>query len=673
MEHIQDLNPEQQRASEHFNGPILVLAGAGSGKTRVLISRICRLIVEHKVRPENILAVTFTNKACDEMRHRLEKILGDSANQVWVSTFHSAGLKILRRHAQLLNYKSNFAIYDQDDSDALIKQVLKDLNLDEKKFRIYRSFIDKAKNENLLPDDIFENITAKKNSYEYQSAEIYQNYQRALMQANAMDFGDLLVNCVRLFEEFPEILRLYQKNVHYLLVDEFQDTNKVQYLFLKQLSALHKNVFAVGDDDQSIYAFRGANINNILDFKHDFPKTYVVKLEQNYRSTKNILKAAHAVIVHNKSRMDKELWTENPEGPPLEMICAEDEIEEGNIIASLIKQKLEQGFELRDVAIFYRTNAQSRAIEEALMHAAIPYRIYGALRFYDRKEIKDILAYLRLLINHDDKQAFLRIINVPARGLGAQAVEKIRSFADENHISLFEACRSLIHADPKKFKKLNDFIQMLLELRTEINKYSLSSLTQKIIKDSGYGPKLEELGGDEAESRLENLKELVVIAEQTKDQNKTTEENLREFIDRASLSSSAELPVQESKDKLQSATRPNYVTLMTLHLAKGLEFPIVFLTGAEEGLLPHSRSLDEVGGIEEERRLCYVGITRAMKELFLTRTYTRGMASAGGGFGASGYYRMPSRFIYDIPKECLNNLIGNFLGGPYSEPLYEVE
>lgn len=652
-EHLKDLNSEQLKAVEHFQGPLLVFAGAGSGKTRILTRRVASLVLDHNVNPQSILAVTFTNKACEEMRERLRSLLGPSAEQLWVATFHSACLRILRKHAQHLSYKNSFAIYDDQDSKKLLKEILKELEIDEKKtpIKLFSSCIDKAKNADLSVEE-YQNQAKYPDQKEI--ALVYEHYQRKLMQANAMDFGDLLVNALKLFREHPQIRKLYQENIHFLLVDEFQDTNAVQYEFLKILAAQHKNIFAVGDDDQSIYGFRGADISNIKQFKKDFKETEVIKLEQNYRSTTNILETANQVIKHNKDREKKKLWTAGVEGSPVYTFVGEDEQDEAKFIATQILAKKKEGYSFNDIAVFYRTNAQSRALEEALLDYDIQYRIYGGLKFYDRREIKDVIAFLRLVISDSDPQAFLRVVNVPARGIGAVAVQKVREFAFENHCSLYAAAKEL----SKKTKSLKGFIDIVEGLKEKANKRTLAELIEAVCVDSGYKKQLESRADDESSSRLENLSELRAIGESMQLEAESTVSLLTAFLDRVSLSSSQELPVEERLDN-QDQVNPEYVSLMTLHLAKGLEFPVVFFSGLEDGLLPHTRSMEE-GNIEEERRLCYVGITRAMKELYLTRSTSRGMFSSGGSFGASGRFRDVSPFVLDMPESRLEHLGNNF-------------
>jgi len=666
---LSGLNPNQKEAVAHFKGPILVLAGAGSGKTRVLTRRIAHLILAHSVRPQNILAVTFTNKATEEMRSRLSAMLGERAENLWVATFHSAGLRILRRHATHLGYQNDFVVYDDQDTKSVLKQVLKDCNIDDKKYPIqgFSRAIDQAKNSVILPEDYLawvsgtiQNSKSKETWRDSQQgeaflvklqAEVYRFYQKALLRSNAMDFGDLLMNAVLLLEGIPEVLSFYQHHIHFTLVDEFQDTNEAQYRFIRLLTKNNNNLLVVGDDDQSIYAFRGATIRNILEFEKDYPDTKVITLEQNYRSTGNILEAAYGVIRHNTGRKEKHLWTSAPKGSPLRLFVGADESEEARFIAQEVRKFRDSGGALDQIAVFYRTNAQSRVLEEAFLAAKIPYRIFGGLKFYDRKEIKDILAYLRLFVNPLDDQAFLRTINTPPRGIGATTVQAIHQQAAERQLSLL-ATAKLVGA---KNKNVRAYVELVEELTESASSVLLSSLIHTVINKTGYGPKLKEMHDATAESRLENLLELEAIGRAADALAGTPGETLRLFLDRVSLTSSADILNEEvgqsgpHKSGPQKSSPQKMVSFMTLHLAKGLEFPLAFLTGVEEGLLPHYRSLYDEAQLEEERRLCYVGITRAMQNLYITRALSRGMFASGDGMG--GLYREPSRFLSDIPHE----------------------
>lgn len=657
LEHLKNLNEQQQIAVEHVDGPILVLAGAGSGKTRVLTRRVVNLVLQHKVDPRSILAVTFTNKATEEMRNRLRESLHGAADQPWVATFHSMGLRMLRRFAPNLGYQNSFVVYDEDDSKGIMKRLIKELNIDEKRYppQFFLHAQDRAKNNFISPQDLAQQANGSEQAL---IAEVYDQYQKRLMASNAMDFGDLLFNTLRLLSEHPDVARKYQENLRYLLVDEFQDTNKVQYLILKILAHKHRNLFIVGDDDQSIYGFRGASIQNILNFEQDYPETRVIKLEQNYRSTQTILSAAHSVIEKNKQRKEKQLWCAGVPGTPIKTYLAPDESDEAYFIAKEIQGRKQAGFSYRDIAIFYRTNAQSRALEDIMVAMKIPYRIFGALRFYDRKEIKDVLAYLKLLINENDTQAFLRVINTPPRGIGAQSLQSAITLAANEGISFMAAIRSL----SSRSKGFAAFLKLYDELKTSFQTERASTIVTQVIEKSGYRERLKEMKDQSAVSRLENLQELENVVRSLDGATLNSLEVLTEFLDRVSLTSGSELPVQENRDKELDAPA-EYVSLMTLHLAKGLEFPVVFLTGLEEGLLPHYRSLNQPDEIEEERRLCYVGITRAMKELYITRARKRGMFSSGDG--GLGMFREPSRFAFDLPKNLLSACGPDFLNGEW--------
>jgi DNA helicase II / ATP-dependent DNA helicase PcrA len=604
--YLQDLNDPQREAIQHFEGPLLILAGAGSGKTRVLTRRIAHLVLEHGVDPQAILAVTFTNKATEEMRERLHALLGDASDKLWVATFHSAGLRILRRHAKYLGYTNEFVVYDDQDTKGVVKGILKELGIDEKKWtpNMFLSFIDRAKNAMQLPEDIKPSKFDPSANYKLQ---VYTEYQRVLHKANAMDFGDLLLNAVLLFKRFPEVLRIYQHGLRFVLVDEFQDTNTVQYALMRMLTALHKNLLVVGDDDQSIYAFRGATIANILDFEKDFPNAKVVKLEQNYRSTGTILKAAHAVIEKNTQRKDKKLWTSSQDGAKIRAFVAEDEEREAHFIAKEISAIKNSGSKLREVAIFYRTNAQSRALEEAFLAQRIPYRIFGGLKFYDRKEIKDILGYLRILTNDLDNQAFMRVVNTPTRGIGPQKIQSLISVAKQHEVSLYGAAKILA----AEGGALRAFVDLIEELRAQMATISLGELVKLVVEKTQYLSSAAAKNDPNAESRVENVHELEATALRFQHQGAAADENpVKAFLDRVVLTSGGDQATQG-----ESNINNDAVAMMTLHLAKGLEFDHVFLTGVEEGLLPHYRSIDDPMAIEEERRLCYVGITRARKKL----------------------------------------------------------
>jgi DNA helicase-2/ATP-dependent DNA helicase PcrA len=659
-EHLSGLNQPQREAVEHFTGPILVLAGAGSGKTRVLTRRVVSLVRDHGVHPRHILAVTFTNKATEEMRHRLSSLLGERGKFLWVATFHSAALRMLRQFAVRLGYSNNFVVYDDQDSKGLIKQLLKEHNIDDKKLSAdtFARAFDHAKNFYLSPAQLAQQASSPN---ERLMASMYQRYQDALHAANAFDFGDLLFKSVELLERCPEVLVHYRDLLHFILVDEFQDTNPVQYRFIRLLAEPRNNLLVVGDDDQSIYAFRGATISNILNFERDFKGAKVVRLEQNYRSTGNILEVANAVIKKNKTRKGKTLWTAAAQGAPVCTRVSDDETDEAQFVAQKISELKIGGRRYSDIAIFYRTNAQSRALEEALAVSGIPYRIFGGLKFYDRKEIKDMLAYLRLIVNPADVQAFARAVNTPTRGVGAQTAQAVQLEARSSGAVIVEAARRI----SSRSKGLTEFVNLMDELATLSNRVFPAELLEEIMKRSRYVARLIEEKDPTNESRLENLEELKAIARFMEFGAENPRQALENFLDRVALTAGSDIPVDEQsrQNGIQldpngaPAAQPEMVSLMTLHLAKGLEFPVVFFTGVEEGLVPHYRSLEDPVGMEEERRLCYVGITRAMEQLFISRAIMRGLFASGGNSG----YRMVSRFAADMPEPCLEHLNGPFI------------
>lgn len=636
------LNTKQEAAVIHNEGPLLVLAGAGSGKTRVLTQRIMRLIQEG-VSPYRIFAVTFTNKAAKEMKDRVVRDLGPSANDLWIATFHSSCLRILRRHAEAIQYQKQFAIYDDTDQKTLIKKICAGLNLSETLFKpqMVQFHINQAKNAGHTPDEFPTHgdfILGK-------VQEVYKAYQEELKRNQAMDFGDLILNVLLLFRSHPEILAEYQNRFLYVMVDEYQDTNVTQYRLIRALSDKWKNIFVVGDDDQSIYKFRGAEIRNILDFQKDFPNAKVVRLEQNYRSTQNILNAANAVIRGNKKRMGKELWTENKNGDLISLYCGPTDRDEARFVAEQIKT-LRESYRLRDMAIFYRVNAQSRSLEDELRKAGIPHKIYGGTRFYDRQEIKDMLAYLRLLVNPADSVSLKRVINVPARGLGKTTLDKLDEAATRQGISFWDV---LVGAGFKPalddgntpdlnagtIQKLKSFVALIQKIKTALTEMPLDEFFPYLYEQTGYWNMLVQEKSIEAQGRQENLTEFVNVID---DYLQTAEEpSLEGFLDQVSLVSD-----------LDSLTEDNdFVTLMTVHLAKGLEFDAVFVVGMEEGLFPHSRSLDQPDELEEERRLCYVGMTRAKKRLFLNLATERRL------FGTP-QYNFPSRFLKEMPEDLLD-------------------
>jgi DNA helicase-2/ATP-dependent DNA helicase PcrA len=642
---LDDLNPIQQKAVLETEGPLLVFAGAGSGKTRVLTYRIAYLINEKGISPRHIFAVTFTNKAADEMRERVERLLRGSAKGIWISTFHSACARILRQHIEQLGFGRNFVIYDEEDQERHIKAVMKELDLDFKLFhpRAMQSSIDRLKNEGITPDQYH---PSQFNIFEKRLALVYQRYQEDLVRNNGVDFGDLLLFVTLLFKKHPEILWTYQNLCRYVMVDEFQDTNLIQYQLIRRLVERHRNVCVVGDDDQSIYRWRGAEVGNILNFEKDFPGTKVITLEQNYRSSQYILQAANHVVKKNRLRKEKALWTENPEGELLTLYAAEDEADEARFVVRKIAEHIQPsdmehtenpGRPYRDIAVFYRINAQSRAIEEELVKHQIPYTIVGGLRFYERKEIKDILAYLKLISNPSDGISLKRIINRPPRGIGEKTVERIAVLSREKDISLYEVMREALKEDwlpPAARERIGGFVHLIETFREEAGTLSLSQLTLNLLARTGYLQRLKEEGTDEALSRTENIDELInVMAELERGDEGVS---LETFLEKVSLVTSGDL----------YEDRENRVSLMTLHCAKGLEFPVVFIVGMEEGLLPHYRRGEETEDLEEERRLCYVGITRAKEKLSLSRAEKRST------FGV-GRANLASRFLDELPFELI--------------------
>lgn len=631
------LNPMQREAVMHTEGPLLILAGAGSGKTTVLVNRIAYLLLEKQVRPYNILAITFTNKAANEMKTRVARLFDESANDIWVSTFHSMCVKILRRYITRLGYDSSFVIYDSADSQTVIKDCLKQLNLSDKNFapRSVLAAISNAKDD-LLDPQSFEKMYAGDFRMS-KIAQLYISYQNILRANNALDFDDIIVNTVKLFEENPDALEYYQKKFRYIMVDEYQDTNNAQYRLVSLLSSAHRNLCVVGDDDQSIYKFRGANIRNILDFEQEFPDAKVIKLEQNYRSTQTILNAANDVISHNRKRKGKNLWTEGAEGDKIYYYDAENEHDEGRFIAREIDRIVSEGTrQFSDFVILYRTNAQSRVLEEMLLKQGIPYRVLAGLRFYDRKEIKDIIAYLRVIHNPADSVSLKRIINEPKRGIGATTIGHAQDIADSIGASLFDVVMEagryteLLRASVK----LKDFTDMIALLRRSQPEMRLTDFVDMVLEKTGYRQALLLENSIEAQSRLENLDEFMSVVKEY--EASTEAPSLSDFLESVSLISDI-----DNYDEDQPA-----VVLMTIHSAKGLEFPVVFLAGVEEGLFPGTRSMVDEEEIEEERRLCYVAITRAKENLYITKAQARMI------FGQTTYPRV-SRFVQEIPQELL--------------------
>lgn len=633
MNLLESLNPQQRAAVQCTEGPLLVLAGAGSGKTRVLTYRIAYLIKEKGVLPGSILALTFTNKAANEMKERILQLVGDLASEIWVSTFHSTCVRILRRDIEKIGYSRSFVIYDDSDQLEIIKECLKELNYNEKYFnpKNVRAVIGQLKDQLKSPEDFSKEAAGEYR--EEQMAKIYALYEDKLKKNNALDFDDLLNKTLELFYLRPDVLDYYRRKFQYILVDEYQDTNFAQYMFIKLLSDFHQNICVVGDDDQSIYGWRGADIRNILDFEKDFPTAKTIKLEENYRSCQNILDAANEIIRNNKGRKDKRLWTKKEQGEKIQIYTASNEQEEAEFVCKEIKRIVEKGRKPSDCAVLYRMNAQSRVLEEALMKYAIPYRVYGGLRFYDRKEIKDIIAYLRLIVNPEDDVSFRRIVNVPKRGIGDATLAILEEYAVKNGESLFSvALDSKTNAvlNNRTAKRLADFVNLISTLMAMKEVMGLTEFVQKLIEQTGYKEMLEAENTPESENRLENIKEFVSAAKEFEQAN--PEAGLVEFLENVALVSDL--------DKLDSAN--SAITLMTLHSAKGLEFPVVFLTGLEEGLFPHSRSMESDDEIEEERRLCYVGITRAKERLYLSYALQRNL------YG-NPIINTPSRFLREIP------------------------
>lgn len=638
MNKYDSLNNMQQEAVYYTEGPLLILAGAGSGKTRVLTHRIAYLIEEKGVNPWNILAITFTNKAAQEMRDRVDQIVGFGAESVWVSTFHSACVRILRRYIDRLGYDNHFTIYDTDDQKTLLKEVSKQLNLNTKNFpeRMLMSAISRAKDKMISPEEY--RLRAEGDWKEEVVARVYDNYQRQLRANNALDFDDLLMKTVELFQNCPDVLSAYQERFRYIMVDEYQDTNRVQFQFIRLLAERYQNLCVVGDDDQSIYKFRGADIGNILGFEQVFSDTKVVKLEQNYRSTQNILRAANEVIHNNIGRKDKTLWTANEEGEPIQLRQFQNAFEEAEYVVGDIARKAQNGtYSYRDSAVLYRTNAQSRLFEEKLLFANIPYKIVGGVNFYARKEIKDILAYLKTIDNGRDDISVRRIINVPKRGIGLTTISKIQEYAQEMENSFYETLKDeeLKPILGRSFSKLASFVELIQRMRSQVEYLTVAELLKKVIDETGYVDELKAEDTEEARTRIENIDELVSKAVSY---DETTHGTLSGFLEEVALIADIDT-VQEGDDR---------VLLMTLHSAKGLEFPNVYLAGMEDGLFPNYMiiSSEDIGELEEERRLCYVGMTRAMKELTLTAAQQRMVR------GETQYNKV-SRFVREIPRELV--------------------
>lgn len=637
------LNEPQREAVLHTDGPLLILAGAGSGKTRVLTHRIAYLIDERGVNPWNILAITFTNKAAEEMRQRVDSLVNFGAESIWVSTFHSACVRILRRFIDRLGYDNRFTIYDTDDQKTLMKEVCRKVDIDTKvyKERNLLAAVSSAKNEMILPDE-FE-LNAGGDFGQLKIAKVYREYEAQLKANNALDFDDLLVKTVQLLETQPDVLEYYQERFRYIMVDEYQDTNTVQFRLVRLLAGKYRNLCVVGDDDQSIYKFRGANIRNILDFEHEFPDAHVVRLEQNYRSTGNILNAANGVIRNNRNRKEKTLWTDNGDGEKIQLRQFDTAFDEAEYIAEDIKKEVQEGASYNDSAVLYRTNAQSRLFEEKFIAMNIPYKIVGGINFYARREIKDLLAYLKTVDNGQDDLAVRRIINVPKRGIGLTTINRIQESADERGIGFYEALLApeLIPGVGRSVSKLDSFAALIEYFKGQTEKESITDLLREIIEKTGYVESLEAEDKVEAESRIENIDELVnkAAAYEEDCQDRGEEASLSGFLEEVALVADID-SLDEDQD---------YVVLMTLHSAKGLEFPHVYLAGMEDGLFPSYMTItsDDNEDLEEERRLCYVGITRAEEKLTLTCARRRMVR------GETQFNKM-SRFIKEIPMELID-------------------
>ena len=648
------LNPQQSLAVTHAGGPLLVVAGAGSGKTRVLTRRIAYLMSRRNVAPYQILAITFTNRAAGEMKERVADLVGPIAKSMWVSTFHSACVRLLRQEANRLGYSNSFSIYDSADSLRLITIVAKELNLDSKRYpaRQFQSMISNAKNELMGPSDY---VNATSNQFEEVVADVYSIYQKRLQQANAMDFDDLILKTVQVLQQFPEAKARFRSRFRHVLVDEYQDTNHAQYILVKELVGNDNEgmpaaeLCVVGDADQSIYGFRGATIRNILQFELDYPNATTVLLEQNYRSTQNILNAANAVITQNVSRKEKNLWSEAGAGAPLTGYIAESEHDEAQFVTDEIRELQKAGkSQPGDTAIFYRTNAQSRVFEEIFMRSALPYKVVGGLRFYERREVKDLLAYLRVLANLEDEISIRRVINFPKRGIGDRALECVELFGSENNLSFWQALNRANEAPGipnRAAQSINEFVSMLIALNVLVEaKTRPSVIVEAVLEQSGLLSELSQSTDPQDEVRVENMKELLAVCMEyeerpIEDLGEDEEISLAGFLEKVSLVADAD-EIPEGED------HGGVVTLMTLHTAKGLEFPTVFLTGMEDGIFPHSRTLGEKDEIEEERRLAYVGLTRARERLYISRAEYR------SSWGAPTY-NPASRFLDEIPENLI--------------------
>ena len=630
------LNPEQRQAAETLEGPVLILAGAGSGKTRALTYRVANLM-DHGVPAWSILALTFTNKAAREMKERITQLVGEKAESAWISTFHSTCARILRRDIEKLGYTRSFTIYDDDDQGTVIKEILKRLNIDEKFLppREVKAKISDAKNKLMGPDEWF--AKTERDFRNQTLHDVFVAYEQRLKSANALDFDDLLLKTLELLADHPPVLESYRDRFHYVMVDEYQDTNYAQYMLVKLLTDKSRNLCVVGDDDQSIYGWRGADIRNILDFEKDYPDAKVIKLEQNYRSTANILDAANQVIAHNAGRKEKALWTEAGAGETIKLYCAGDEREEAAWVADRIRKMNRHGEEYGRMAVLYRTNAQSRVLEEMLMRAGIPYKVFGGLRFYDRKEVRDVIAYLRVIANPTDDVSLRRIINVPKRAIGDATIAELVRHAQEQEMPLFSALTDLpssLSSRPRKC--VGDFFTMMTPLMAMKDAIPLSTFVKQMVDQTGLMEQYQKEDSDEARSRVENIQEFLGAVEEFDRQ--TENATLEDYLENVALVTE----LDQAEEEKQS------VTLMTLHSAKGLEFPNVFITGMEEGIFPSGRSLMDEQRMEEERRLCYVGITRAKERLFLSRASQRMLYNQIN-------HNAPSRFLSEIPSRLLED------------------
>ncbi len=634
---IEGLNDKQKEAVLATEGPCLVIAGAGSGKTKVLTHKIAYLLSEKNVKPWNILSITFTNKAANEMKQRVEKLVGEASQEMWLGTFHSICVRILRRFIDRIGFDTTFLIFDSTDQRTLVKECIKSMRLDDKLFtdRSVLSEISNGKNDMLEPKAY--QVKYNGDFRKEKIGEVYELYQKKLKENNALDFDDIINYTIKILTENPDVLEYYTEKFKYVLVDEYQDTNKAQFMLVSILASKYGNITVVGDNDQGIYSFRGADITNILNFEKDFPGSKIVKLEQNYRCTGNILKAANAVIKNNENKYDKKLWTENEEGKLPCIYKAEDEYDEASYIVKQINMlKMEEYLKLSDFVILYRMNSQSRAIEDIFRRENIPYKIIGGLKFYERKEIKDIIAYLRLIFNTSDNLSLKRIINEPKRGIGKTSLDNIQDISDKTGKSMYEIIKYAEQYELNRVKANSiQFVEVIEDLRKQVNQIPISELIKLTLNKTGYVKALENENTIEAESRIQNLEEFLTVAIEFEEQ--MAENTLAEFLESISLTSDID-NMEESEDT---------VTLMTLHSAKGLEFPVVFLVGMEEGIFPGYKSIEEIKELEEERRLFYVGITRAMQYLYLTCAKRRTI------FGSTSYNQM-SRFLKEIPKDLLD-------------------